>query len=257
MFSGIFSIEDRARIRAELIEYAAKDERIGGAAITGSAAVEREDRWSDIDLAFGITDAAEAANVLADFTAHVYKTYRALHHLDIRFGAWIYRVFLLPGALQADLAFVPAAEFRPLSPAFRLMLGTANDRQSSPAAAAATGELIGYGWLYALHARSCIARGRLWQAEYTISAMRDHALALACVRHGLPSAHGRGFDQLPGEAIAAFEGPLARQLDRAELMRVFRVVTAALTIEIRRADAELAERLHEPLASLTENCAEG
>jgi hypothetical protein len=25
------------------------------------------------------------------------------------------------------------------------------------------------GWLYALHARSSIARGRVWQAEYMIS----------------------------------------------------------------------------------------
>jgi hypothetical protein len=47
-------------------------------------------------------------------------------------------------------------------------------------------ELIGMGWLYALHARSSIARGRVWQAEYMISGMRDQVLALACLRHRLP-----------------------------------------------------------------------
>jgi hypothetical protein len=106
----MFTPEQRARLRSDLLEYAAGDPRVSGAAITGSAAVEREDRWSDIDLAFGVVDASEVANVLSDWTALMYEQHLALHHLDVKAGAWIYRVFLLPSTLQVDLALVPAQE---------------------------------------------------------------------------------------------------------------------------------------------------
>src|ERR1035438_8881908 len=128
----MFTPEERARLRSDLLAYAASDQRISGAAITGSAAAAREDRWSDIDLAFGVGDTAELPNVLADWTAHMYHRHLALHHLDIRFGGWIYRVFLLPRTLQVDLAFVSATEFRPLGPTFRLMFGEAKEPQHFP-----------------------------------------------------------------------------------------------------------------------------
>jgi hypothetical protein len=111
------------------------DPRITGAAATGSAVVGREDRWSDIDLAWCL-------------------------------------------AAEVDLAFWPAAEFGAIAPTFRLLFGTANERPTPPAPAAT--ELIGPRWLYALHARSSIARSRVWQAEYMISSVRDPVLALMC-----------------------------------------------------------------------------
>jgi hypothetical protein len=99
----MFTPEQRASVRADLLEYAAKDYRVSGAAITGSAAIESEDKWSDIDLAFGLADAADQAAVLSDWTSYMYEKHLALHHLDVTAGAWIYRVFLLPGTLQVDL----------------------------------------------------------------------------------------------------------------------------------------------------------
>jgi len=60
----MFAPEQRSRLRSDLLEYAAKDPRISAAAVTGSAAAEREDMWSDIDLAFGVADAAEVERVL-------------------------------------------------------------------------------------------------------------------------------------------------------------------------------------------------
>jgi hypothetical protein len=178
----------------------------------------------------------------------MYDRHRAAHHLDVPAGAWHYRVFLLPGTLQVDLAFVPAAEFRALAPGFRLISGQANEpRHVPPAQPAGT---IGLGWLYAIHARTSIARGKLWQAEYMISGVRDHALALACIRHGLPAVHGRGMDQLPAEVTATLEGSLVRRLDPAELSRAFRAALAGLLDEIRHADRELASRLEGPLREL-------
>src|ERR1700681_3744530 len=128
----MFTPEERENLRSELLERAARDCRISGAAITGSAAAEREDRWSDIDLAFGVVDAAELPNVLSDWTARMYDQHSALHHLDVKSGAWIYRVFLLPSTLQVDLAFVSCTEFRALAPTFRLVSGRANEPRHTP-----------------------------------------------------------------------------------------------------------------------------
>ena len=246
----MFTPEERDRLRADLLEHAAGDPRISGAAITGSAAAGREDRWSDIDLAFGVSEAAEMPNVIADWTAHMRHQHLALHHLDIMSGEWVYRVFFLPSTLQVDLAFVPATEFRPLAPTFHLMFGKANESWHVPPPPLQ--DIIGFGWLYALHARSCIARGKLWQAEYMISGIRDNALALSCIRNGLPAVHGRGMDMLPSRVTAQFEDSLVGQLDTAELSRAFRVVIRGLLSEIRSIDEELAERLQGPLIHLTE-----
>ncbi len=113
---------------------------------------------------------------------------------------------------------------------FRLLFGTANERPATLAPAAA--ELIGMGWRYALHARSSIARGRVWQAEYMISGVRDHVLALVCLRHGVPAFQGRGMDLLPPEITTGFTGALVCSLDIAELRRAFGVISEALLVEI-------------------------
>src|SRR5207244_2027177 len=163
-------------------------------------------RWSDIDLAFGVREGAELASTLAHFSERMYREHLALHHLDVPHGAWIYRVFLLPSKLQVDLAFAPAAEFGARAPTFRLVFGEAAELPPVPPPAA--GELIGWAWLYALHARSSIARLRPWQAEYMISGMRDQVLALACLRHGLPAREGRGMDALPAHVAAPLQEAL-------------------------------------------------
>jgi hypothetical protein len=246
----MFTPEDRSRLRSELLDYASRDRRIRGCAITGSAAAEREDRWSDVDLAFGV-DSAELINVLSDWTAYMYDRYSALHHCDVKAGVWIYRVFLLSNTLQVDLAFAPAEEFRPLAPTFRLMFGKANE--SRPSQSPQPNECIGVGWLYALHARSCIARRRFWQAEYMISGVRDNVLALACIRHRVPAAQGRGMDLLPPDVAAQFEDALVRQLNSEELSRAFRAATRSFLGEIRMVDAALEQRLHGVLTELTDN----
>lgn len=246
----MFTPNERASLRAELLERAAHDARISSAAITGSLATGREDRWSDIDLAFAVHEPAILADVLADWTEFLYASHAALAHFDVRHGAWIYRVFLLANTLQVDLAFVPSSDFRALAPSFRLVFGEA--RKAEPLPAAAPGDLIGYLWLYALHSRGCLARGKRWQAEYMISAMRDSALALACLRHNLPAVHGGGFDQLPGEVLARFKESFVEHLEDAELWRAFRTVTEGSLQEIRYCDAQLAARLENALTEMAE-----
>jgi hypothetical protein len=134
---------------------------------------------------------------------------------DLQAGPTIYRVFLLPDGLQFDLSMTPAAEFRPAGPRFQLLFGeTAADEPEGPRRApgglfiptpAAAGDIFGWGVIYALHARSCIERGRVWQAEHYVDAVRDHALSLACLNRGLPAVQARGYDQLPPETLAGFD----------------------------------------------------
>jgi hypothetical protein len=246
----MFSVEYRATLRAELLDYAANDKRLGGAAVTGSAAVEREDRWSDIDLAFGVSDAGHVGAVLSDFTGLMYDRHGALHHYDVRAGAWIYRVFFLPGTLQVDLAFVPQTEFRPLGATFKLIFGNANPIQPFPPPAAK--DLIALAWLHALHARSCILRGKFWQAEYMVSAIRDHVAALACIRHGLPWAHASGMDLLPNSITERLLGSMVREPSCDELWRALSVAVAGLGAEVDFTDPEFGARV---AADLREVCA--
>ena len=247
----MFTSEERTRLRTYLLEAAARDRRITGGAITGSASQGREDRWSDIDLAFGVRKPDEMGNVVADWTARMYKDHQALHHVDVLAGPWLYRVFLLPRTLQVDLAFAPEASFRPLAPTFRLVFGKANEAQ--PRSSSTTEELIGLAWLHALHARTCIARGKLWQAEYMISGTRDYALALACLRHDQPVFHARGIDNVPKEVTSRFEGGLVQRLETGELSRAFTVVIQGLLLEIETADQALFERLRGVLNSLIDD----
>jgi Nucleotidyltransferase domain len=244
----VFTVEARERLRDGLVSAAQADARIGAAALVGSSALGREDQWSDIDLALCVDADAERPAVIAEWTDWMYAEHDAVHHVDVIRGEALYRVFLLADTLQVDLSFWPATEFGATGPAFRLLFGVT--AKETPAAVPAAAELIGMAWLYALHARSSVARGRAWQAEYMISGMRDQVLALACLRHDVPTVHGRGFDRLLHEATAAIEPALVRPLEISELKRAFAVVTEALLAEAERADAALADRLAGPLREL-------
>jgi hypothetical protein len=249
----VFTPHERDRLRKDLVAAASADERIVSAALTGSAAVDATDQWSDIDLAFAVASSADYDRVVADWTDRMYRAHRAVHHLDVVRERTVFRVFMLANTLQVDLAFWPAADFGAIGPNFRLLFGTANERTPRPAPTAV--ELIGLAWLYALHIRSSIARGRAWQAEYMLSAVRDQVLALVCLRHGVNPVEGRGIDSLPPAATAAIAGGLIRSLDAAELHRAFVVVTEALIAEAALVDVALANRLVSSLRELVDSVA--
>jgi hypothetical protein len=108
-------------------------------------------------------------------------------------------------------------------------------------------DLFGWGVIYALHSRSCIERGRLWQAEHYVGAVRDHALSLACLREGLVAVQARGYDDLSAETLAAFDRTHIGAADAGVLREALAASVAAL---LREADglphaAVVAERLAE------------
>jgi len=149
----------------------------------GSLAVDAGDRYSDLDLTFGVAAGVPIVTVLDEWGRMLAEELDAVHLADLGRGPTTYRVFLLPNALQFDLSMTPAAEFRPAGPRFRLLFGETVGDATEPTPPDA-GDLFGWGVIYALHARACMERGRVWQGEHYIGAVRDHALSLACLREG-------------------------------------------------------------------------
>ena len=148
------------------------------AAEVGSLAAGGGDRWSDLDLTFAVADDVHVDEVLEDWTLRLTAELDAVHLFDLPSGGAIYRVFLLPGCLQLDVSFAPAAIWGAGGPKFRLIFGSAGEREYAQPPAAR--ELLGYGVHHVVRARFNIERAQYWQAEYWISEARDYALSLAC-----------------------------------------------------------------------------
>jgi hypothetical protein len=96
----------------------------------------------------------------------------------------------------------------------------------------------------------CVERARWWQAEHWISALRDHVVALACLRLGHPAAHAKGAHLLPDDLSTALESTLVRSLTAAELHRALGATIDVVTAELERSRPELAPRLAPMLAEL-------
>jgi hypothetical protein len=255
----VFTAQQRDALRERLLRLAEADERVAAGAAVGSLAVDGGDRFSDLDLTFGIAGHVRIADVLDDWTRTLIDELDAAQ-LALERGPTTYRVFLLPDALQLDLSMTPAAQFRPAGPRFRLLFGeTAAGESEVPTPPAAgdlflptpplTGDIFGWGVIYALHARACIERRRVWQAEHYVGAVRDHALSLACLRQGLPPVQARGYDDLSTETLARFEGAHVGAIEPGAL----RAALAASVLALMHEGAEarlphahvVAERLRE------------
>jgi hypothetical protein len=256
----VFTVEQRDALHGRMLRLAEEDERVVAGAAVGSLAVGTGDRFSDLDLTFGIADGVPVAQVLDAWTRTLSEELDALQLADLTAGPTTYRVFLLPDALQFDLSMTAATEFRPAGPRFQLLFGaTAADEPeaSAPVAGrlliptpAVAGEIFGWGVIYALHARACIERGRVWQAEHYVGAVRDHALSLACLSRGLPAAQARGYDQLSPETLAAFDRTHVGSLEPDVLRRALGASVLALLNEGGEADLADVDRVAERLVEL-------
>ena len=253
----VFTVEQRDALRERVLRLAKEDERVVAGAAVGSLAVGDGDRFSDLDLTFGIADHVAVTEVLDDWTTTLIDELGALQLADLVHDPTIYRVFLLPDALQFDLSMTPAAHFRPAGPRFRLLFGeTAAGEPEVPRqpgglfipTPAVAADIFGWGVIYALHARACIERGRVWQAEHYVGAVRDHALSLACLRRGLTAVQARGYDDLPPDTLAGFDGTCAGSVQPDALRAALSASVRALLHEGAEADLAhavvVAERLN-------------
>ncbi len=249
----MFTVEQRDALRRRVLRLAEADERVVAGAVVGSLAVDAADRFSDLDLTFGIAAPVPVADVLDDWTRTFVDELEAVHLVDLERGLTIYRVLLLPDALQFDLSMTPAPQFRPAGPRFRLLFGETAASEVAPppltgdlfiATPPVAGSIFGWGVIYALHARACIERGRVWQAEHYVGAVRDHALSLACLRQGLPAVQARHYDDLPPEILARFDEVHVGAVEPAAL----RSALAASVVALLREGAE-ARLPHAPIVA--------
>lgn len=222
----MYAVEERDAVRDHLLDMAKADERLVAAAVVGSLSVRAGDQWSDLDLTFAVSDNTQIEEVLTDWTNQLTAELAAVVLLDLPVGPTIYRVFLLPDCLQIDLSFTPAALFVPRGPRFQLVFGNAG-AVSAPDPPDAH-DLFGWAVVYARAARAYIERGRLWQAEYCISGVRDRALALACLRRGLDGTHGRAYDDLPADILHPMRETLVSSLTPEALLVALQSVVEAL-----------------------------
>ncbi len=236
-----FTHEDRQQVRSRIISIARSDERTTGCADIGSVAENIHDRYSDIDITFGIKDGISVKQVLDDWTQILDCDFSVAHFFDVLRGEWIYRVILFSNALEMDLSVSPASQFGALGPNFKLNFGMAIERTEFPGPNIT--DMIGWGWHHILHTNSAIARGRLWHAAFWLNGLRDHVIALRCIRFGLPHAQSRGADRLPSEELMTLGDTLVRKIDPTELRNTLYATTREFIREIRHYNADIAERI--------------
>jgi hypothetical protein len=245
----VFTVAQRDALRDRVLALAAEDPRVVAGAAVGSLALGGGDRFSDLDLTFGVADGVPVADVLADWTRTLSGELGAVRLVDLERVPTTYRVFLLPDGLQLDLSLTPAGRFAPAGPRFRLLFGETAGSGTAPRPPAAA-DLFGWGVVYALHARACIERRRVWQAEHYVGAVRDHALSLACLRRGLPAVQARGYDDLPADALAALDGTHVGSLEPQRLRDALAAAARALLHEGREAGVAGADTVAGRLAGL-------
>ena len=112
------------------------------------------------------------------------------------------------------------------------------------------GDVFGWGVIYAVYARTCIERGRVWQAEHYVGAVRDHALSLACLRQGLPAVQARGYDDLSSETLARFHDAHVGTVEPGALRAALAGSVLALVHEGAEARLPHADVIAERLAEL-------
>ena len=228
----MFDVGEREALRARLVGAAEVDERVAGAALLGSAARGEEDRWSDIDLALRLVPGAVLEVVADDWVARVAETEQVVDHLDIQASGALYRVLLLGSTLQVDLSFWPHDQPLAGGAPVEVLFG---DVQVASTVTAAAGEesltAVRMGWLYALHARSALGRGRVWQAWWMLGSIRDVVVGMYCRRLGLPAGEGRGVDRLPAELLVGLTGTLPASLESDCLSASFEVLMGLLLEE--------------------------
>lgn len=258
----MFTVAQREALRERVRRLGEQDERVVAGAAVGSLAVDGGgDRFSDVDLTFGVADHVQVAEVLDDWTRTLIDELDAVQLADLQRGPIIYRVFLLPDLLQLDLSMSSAAAFRPAGPRFRLLFGETAAGGFGAGTPPVAGDLFiatpsiawdifGWGVIYALHARVCIERGRSWQAEHSVGAVRDHALSLACLREGRPPVQARGYDDLSAETLARFEDAHVGALEPWSLRAALAASVLALVREGEQAGLPHAHVVGDRLAEL-------
>jgi hypothetical protein len=88
MMGAVFTVEEPDHVRDHVLELARNDSRVVAGADVGSLALGGGDRWSDLDLTFGVTDGLGLTDVLHDWTRDLISRFDAVHILIYSTQAW-------------------------------------------------------------------------------------------------------------------------------------------------------------------------
>ncbi|WP_051277167.1 nucleotidyltransferase family protein [Marmoricola sp. URHB0036] len=213
----MFSVDERIALRQQIIDRAEDDHGVTACALLGSAARGQEDAWSDIDIALQLAPGLDLHEAADEWTAWLGTLRVIADSMTVHAAGAVYRVILLSDSLQVDLSFWGDRELRSTGEPVRSVFGHVGTPAVRPAPE--PGALIKLGWLYALHARSAIARSRSWQADLMLTELRNQVLALACLREGLNQVHAREVHRLPAELSDRMAAARASSLDAGEQER--------------------------------------
>jgi hypothetical protein len=253
---ALFSVTDREGVLARALELLKAEERVEAAVIAGSMGSESADRWSDFDLVAVLADGVDGEGFAAEWDALAYREWPVAHHYATAFGSTLVRGYLLRNGLLADLAFTPIGDFSvwaPVRVAFDRSDGRVTTLASRPEPWSPTPDWQGEAGFAAhdiLHAAASARRGRPWQALRFLDRIRNRTLALASERHGQDADDAGHVDDLPPDELEPLARTLLTSLDEDSLLEAIEADTRAFLAELRRGDADLADRLSEPLLLL-------
>lgn len=242
----MFTPEDRGGIRDAMTARAKGDDSLVAAALVGSIARGMEDKWSDVDLALRLAPGIDESVPVRQWTDWMRQSFDVADTFDVLGGGVRYRVFLLKSSLQIDVSFWPYNAFRATEPGFCLLFGEAN--HPIPPLLPEADDVIGRGWLYALHTRSAIARGKTWQSVMMLDDLRNSALTLHALHHGLNPWHGREVDRLTPKMLVRLGHARAREVTGKELQRSLHGLIHEYLIAVALHDAGRRDDLAEPLS---------
>ena len=125
---NMFTTAQREQVRHHILELAKADHRVTGGAFTGSMALGSGDRWSDIDLVFGIKDSISLETVLQDWTS-------LINHPNQRNRLFrpSFRLKYLPRVPTAKWArgqhaVTPGEQFGARGPQFHILFGSSESQ---------------------------------------------------------------------------------------------------------------------------------
>lgn len=245
----MYSKEYRNKVQSSIITFAKEDVRITDCAIVGSESIGKNDEWSDIDLTFGVSMETEIPKILLDWNELMTKNFEANVLFDLAFRESIYRVYLLPNALQVDLSFTPTKQFGAITEKFKLIFGEEKNRDSKPVPKPKT--IFGYAVLYALKTRCSIEREKFWQAHYYLEKFKENIMTLKCLSENLNPFDGRDYDKLSDSFLIQIQSSLIGSLSRHNLNKSLKILTIILINEIKN-NSELNYKFENELKHIAE-----
>lgn len=245
----MYSKEYRNKVQSSIITFAKEDVRITDCAIVGSESIGENDEWSDIDLTFGFNMEIEIPKILLDWNELMAKKFGANVLFDLAFRESIYRVYLLPNALQVDLSFTPTKHFGAITEKFKLIFGEEKNRNSKPVPKLNT--IFGYAVLYALKTRCSIEREKFWQAHYFLEKFKENIMTLKCLSENLNPFDGRDYDNLSDLFLTRIQSSLIDSPNRYNLGESLKVLTEILINETKN-NSEINYKFENELKQIAE-----